>query len=644
MWFASPICILNVTKIVKRMCGIAGIVSLSKIDIGMLYSMTDIISHRGPDGAGHWVNDDYTVALGHRRLSIIDLTEGGKQPMHYAGRYTITFNGEIYNYIELKSMLIKQGFTFKSDSDTEVLLALYARDGSACLKLLDGMFAFAIYDSQEKRLFCARDRFGEKPFFYSYKPGHHFIFGSEIKQLFEAGFPRDFNSYQLYNYLENEYVLSNLSDEHDTFYAGVKKLPKSFFLTVDDLIQIKEERYWEINLDNKRFIKYGEAVEEFRTVFFESIKRRMRSDVLIGSSLSGGLDSSSIVCSIQHLFRNDNLNQKTFSARFHNFDRDEGEFIQYVLNKNNITPFSVWPSEEGFINDLDSLMFYQDEPFPSASIYTQYCVMSEAKKQSVIVLLDGQGADEILGGYEHYLPYYLNELAAKNKSLFEEEMRYMKVIHPHMQFENYHRPIPERKELSNKVSFIGKLKNIVRPLYKLINSKKYKRIHTLLPTNTFYDERFFEKISYQKKHNFLPSLKDLNGYLKYSVEKNNLEDLLRFCDRNSMAHSREVRLPFLSKDLVEFLFSLPASYKIRNGWTKAIMRDAMHNILPIEIERRADKIGYEPPQKKWMENKKIMDKVKDSYQILVKNKILKKSASENRKLDFQVLNIAALIK
>jgi asparagine synthase (glutamine-hydrolysing) len=627
------------------MCGIAGIVNKNKVDNELIIKMTDIISHRGPDGEGHWFNEDGNVALGHRRLSIIDLTEGGKQPMHYAERFTITFNGEIYNYIELKDMLVKQGFIFKSDSDTEVLLALYTRDGSACLNLLDGMFAFAIYDKLEKRLFCARDRFGEKPFFYSYKPGQYFMFGSEIKQLFAAGISREFNSYQLYNYLENAHILSNPSDEHETFYADVKKLPKSSFIIVNDAIQIKEEKYWEIDLTKKSFIKYEEAVDEFRSVFLESVKRRMRSDVPVGSSLSGGLDSSSIVCSIQKLFGNGNLNQKTFSARFENFDRDEGKFIQYVLDNNNVTPFSVWPSEEGFLNDIDSLMFHQDEPFPSASIYAQYCVMAEAKRQDVIVLLDGQGADEILGGYEYYLPYYLKELAVTNKSLFDEEMRYMEVVHPHLKFENgYSAALQGEKEIAKKASIKEGIKNSIRPLYKLVNPKKYKHIYSLLPLNTFYDETFFNKISDQKRYDFLPPANDMNKFLKHSVEKDNLEDLLRFCDRNSMAHSREVRLPFLSSDLVEFLFSLPASYKIRNGWTKAIMRDAMHGILPMEIERRTDKIGYEPPQKKWMTNKKITDKIHDSYEVLVKNNILKPSALQDRKLDWQVINIATLIK
>ncbi len=628
------------------MCGIAGIVSNSKIEISLLKKMTDVIAHRGPDGEGHWLNSEQTVGFGHRRLSIIDLSDAGHQPMHYLDRYTITFNGEIYNYIELKENLHKEGFTFISDTDTEVLLALYSKHGKNCLTYLDGMFAFAIYDKVTKIVFCARDRFGEKPFYYVHQPGKYFIFGSEIKQLFKAGISKKFNDTQIYNYLQNPYALTNPNNEHDTFYSEIKKLPKASFLTVDNTLNITEEIYWKINLEKKLNISYEEAVDQFRKLFFESIKRRMRSDVAIGSSLSGGLDSSSIVCSIKELYKKENITQKTFSARFENFSRDEGKFIQYVLNETNVTPYSVWPSENGFLNDITKLMFHQDEPFPTASIYAQYCVMEEAKKQNVVVLLDGQGADEILAGYEYYLPFYLKELSITQPKLFKEEMEFMKTIHPHLLFDtNFNFIATTDSELSKpkQLSVKEKFKNIIRPAYKLLNKKKYNRILQKMPLNTFYNDEFFKKIANHKQYNFEYKDSSTNGFLKHSVQTCNLEDLLRFSDRNSMAQSREVRLPFLSVELVEFLFALPAAYKIRQGWTKAILRDAMHGILPKEIERRVDKIGYEPPQKKWMQNPKIETQVINSYYTLIKHKILNENSLKERKLDWQVLNIATLI-
>ena len=628
------------------MCGIAGIINNTNANLNTLREMTEVISHRGPDGEGHWHNKEKNVAFGHRRLSIIDLSDAGKQPMHYLDRYTITFNGEIYNYVELKNDLLNDGYTFISHTDTEVLLALYSKYGKNCLKYLDGMFAFAIYDNVDKTVFCARDRFGEKPFYYAHKPNEYFIFGSEIKQLFKAGISKEFNINQLYNYLENPYALTNPDNEHDTFYSEIKKLPKASIIIVDNTLNITEEIYWQINLENKLNISYEEAVDQFRKLFFESIKRRMRSDVAIGSSLSGGVDSSSIVCSIQQLYKEASITQKTFSARFENFSRDEGKFIQYVLDQTKVTPYNVWPSEEGFLENIDKLMFHQDEPFPTASIYAQYCVMEEAKKQNVVVLLDGQGADEILAGYEYYLPFYLKELSINNPKLFKEEMEYMKALHPHLLFDANFQFISTSDSFSNKsnqISFKERFKNIIRPIYKLINKKKYERVLQKMPLNNFYNEEFFKKIANQKQYNFEYKNLSTNGFLKHSVQTCNLEDLLRFSDRNSMAQSREVRLPFLSTELVEFLFALPAAYKIKKGWTKAILRDAMHGILPIEIERRVDKIGYEPPQKKWMLNPKIETQVIHSYHTLIKHKILNENSLKERKLDWQVLNVAALL-
>ncbi len=627
------------------MCGIAGIISHTKIDRDILKKMTDVIAHRGPDGEGHWLNVEETVGFGHRRLSIIDLSDAGKQPMHYNQRYTITYNGEIYNYVELRETLMNEGYSFTSYTDTEVLLALYSKHKEKCLDLLDGMFAFAIYDNVDKTIFCARDRFGEKPFYYAYSPNQYFIFGSEIKQLFKAGISTTFNNRQLYNYFENPYALTNPKNAHETFYEKINKLPKASFVIVDANLTIKEELYWKIDLEKKVVITYEAAVEKFRELFFKSIQQRMRSDVPVGSSLSGGLDSSSIVCSIQKLYKEQDITQKTFSARFENFSRDEGKFIDYILNQNKVTPYHIWPNEEGFITDLQELLYYQDEPFPSASIYAQYCVMQEAKKQNVVVLLDGQGADELLAGYEYYLPFYLKELVATSPTLFQSEMESMKAIHPHLKFNEHfeYKQTLQAPVTSNTTTVIEKFKTAIRPIYKLIYSKKYERIKYNMPLPRYYHPSFFEKIQAEKKYDFTFRKLSLNEYLSHSFQINNLEDLLRFSDRNAMAQSREVRLPFLSKDLVEFLFALPASYKIKGGWTKALLRDAMHGILPPEIERRVDKIGYEPPQTKWMQNPKIEAQIVNAYHTLINHKILNALSLKERQWDWQVLNIAALL-
>jgi asparagine synthase (glutamine-hydrolysing) len=286
------------------MCGIAGIISLNgaQVQAQRVKQMTNVIAHRGPDGDGLWLSANGFAALGHRRLSIIDLSNEADQPMHYLDRYTMVFNGEIYNYIELKETLIKQGYTFKTSSDTEVLMALYDRHGMDCLSLLDGMFAFVIFDAQHNKLFGARDRFGEKPFFYSYEQNKEFLFGSELKCLWAGGAPKVVNQKMLFNYLSFTSI-ENPQDNSETFYNYCKRLPHAHFFTLDistNEFQIK--RYYEIETKSiNASISVADASKKLEEIFYTSVQRRLRSDVPVGSSLSGGLDSSLIVCIIDEL-------------------------------------------------------------------------------------------------------------------------------------------------------------------------------------------------------------------------------------------------------------------------------------------------------------------------------------------------------
>ena len=542
------------------MCGIAGIFSFTnKVNTHQLKSMTDVISHRGPDGDGHWVNESGKIGFGHRRLSIIDLSNNGKQPMHYLDeRYTITFNGEIYNYIELKQTLLKQGYQFKSDSDTEVLMALYDFKKEKCLDDLDGMFAFAIWDEKEQTLFCARDRFGEKPFHY-YQDNNQFIFASEIKQFWGLGIEKEIDQEKISNYVKHG-VIDNADDLSKTFFHNIKRLDAAHYIVINNTHKIKKQRYWDINLNAPKFSgTIEQAAEKFLELFTESICLRLRSDVPVGSSLSGGLDSSSIVMLID-LLKGKELKQNTFSARFKDFDKDEGAHIETVVKASkNIDVHYVWPDAAYFEKVFDKVVYHQDEPFGSASIVAQYAVMELAKENNVTVLLDGQGADEQLAGYLLYYHTYLNQLFYENKNLYETE--YNKYVEFHQQAYPY-KPIVEQETFRMK---LGKYKKII-----LGKDMPYKNgLKTEL-----------------KKHTTVAGIKEL----------------LRYADRNSMAHSREVRLPFLSHKLVEFVFSLPDAYKINNGWTKFVLRKAMDKILPNSICWRVDKIGYEPPQKKWVTN------------------------------------------
>jgi asparagine synthase (glutamine-hydrolysing) len=585
------------------MCGIAGIISLRDTASlkHVVKRMTDSISHRGPDGEGVWENDARNVCLGHRRLSILDLTEAGAQPMHYANRYTIVFNGEIYNYLELRKKLIANGFEFKSDSDTEVLLALYHEKQEKCLLDLDGMFAFVIFDSKENTIFAARDRFGEKPFYYTINDGLLY-FSSEIKAFWEIGLNKNADAEMLYYYLRDA-QLHHPFDNSKTFYKDIIKLKPASYLKINlSNSKLPEQtKYWTIDENRSNIYdswNQNDIVDKFYDLFKESIQRRLRSDVPVGSSLSGGLDSSAVVCMINEIKKNTNIKQATFSARFPGFAKDEGAFMNSVISATNTTAHFTFPEKNGFLESFDKMCFHQDEPFGSASIYAQYEVMRLAKDAGVTVLLDGQGADEMLGGYS----YYRDSL---NVKLFDN----LNVVNPLS---------------SSSVSTMQLLKSSVkRNIPAVLNLyRKFKRINSGTILNSPYQKDFMNSVSALKSA--YPVHTSLYGHLRHDLLDGNLEDLLRYADRNSMAHSREVRLPFLSSELVEFVMALPDIYKINGEWTKWVQRLAFEKIMPQEITWRKDKVGYEPPQKTWMEDANIKERIMSSKKTLFDNGIITK--------------------
>ncbi|MBN3583043.1 asparagine synthase (glutamine-hydrolyzing) [Algoriphagus aestuarii] len=606
------------------MCGIAGILSENPnlITNQRLVKMTDSIIHRGPDGSGHWISENGKVGFGHRRLSILDLSESGSQPMHYLDRYTLTFNGEIYNYLEIKERLLKKGYQFKSQSDTEVLLALFDFKREQCLQELDGMFAFALYDNQTGEVFCARDRFGEKPFFYTIEESA-FLFGSEMKEFWAAGVSKSPDPVMIFNYLHFD-LLDNHSNLGQTFFKNVKRLPPGHFL-VWKAGEITIKNYWRINPKNQnREICFEEAKEKFRALFMESVSRRLRSDVLVGSSLSGGIDSSLVVCTIDQLLKDHPESiQNTFSARFKNFHKDEGYFIDKVRAKTRINSHEVY-SEIGEMEGLlDKICYHQEEPFGSASILVQYQVYELAKKNGVTVLLDGQGADEILAGYHPYFATFFNEIRKKSGVKFEQEFAAYQFLHQENQIN------PKIRKPGLKQSVSSRFPNLMNKVgRKMVN---FKRKNSSLMADDFFEE--YKKVAH---NDFKFDFGNLNSHLYFSTFEVGLPTLLRYADRNSMAHSREVRLPFLSHELVEFVFSLPAEFKIHNGWTKYLMREAFQDILPKEITWRKDKIGFEPPQKSWMESANTQENIRASREILTNKGVLKKGAK-----DFPIVSQAA---
>ena len=588
------------------MCGIAGILQIDPNSYNKenVKRMTDVLSHRGPDGEGFWQNNSNNVLFGHRRLSILDLSDAAAQPFHYMDRYTVLHNGEIYNYIELREELKGKGYQFRTQTDTEVLVAAYDCWKEDCLEQFDGMFAFVIWDEKEKEFFAARDRFGEKPFYYIDDPGNKtFLFASEIKAFWSISLGKEFNKKMLFNFLTIGYT-DNPTQPDETFYDDIKKLPAASFLKIrmrsDILIEI--EKYWDIDVEEQEDnISDDEAITRFNELFKTSIKRRLRSDVPLGTSLSGGLDSSSIAATITK-FQISNFKFQTFSAIFPGFEKNEENYIDEVANHFSLRSFKTVVSDKEIPDLFEKIVQQQDEPFGSAGTLPQYKVFELAKQNNVKVLLDGQGADEILAGYHKYYQWYWQELFRQRKLISSGELEKAKEI-----------GINEKFGVRNIIASL-------LPDFASVFLERQYLLHALKQEDLSKD---FVHLQSKEAYYTTPAIFTLNGVLYFNTCMHGLEELLRYADRNSMAHGREVRLPFLSHELVEFLFSLPSHFKIRNGWTKWTLRKAMEKTLPSAITWRPNKIGLEPPQRSWMQLPAVGEMIHEAKRKLINEKVLK---------------------
>ena len=561
------------------MCGICGIVKFdgNKPETEKVHQMMNSLKHRGPDDDGIYL--DKSVGLGFVRLSILDLSEQGHQPMNdSADRYVIVYNGEIYNYLELKEELAEYGFRFKSNSDTEVLLNMYIHFGKECLNKLNGMFSFVIYDKLNNSVFGARDRFGVKPFYY-YKDEKQFIFASEIPAILEV-YDKENKANELVIY---EYLLHNRTDQtENTFFEGIKKLQHGHSFEIKDN-QLTISRWY--NLE-KNIGKVQYNPEKYKELFVDAVKLRLRSDVPVGVCLSGGLDSSAITSAISKKLKNNKVH--TFSAVYEKGEKgDESVFIDLYKNELPNMHFTT-PKSDTLLVDLKHFIRFHAEPIPSTSPYAQYCVMNLAK-ESVVVTLDGQGADEALAGYHYFFGFYFKELLqqAKLKRLFKEIAQYRKKHH----------------------SFDG-----LKFLAYFLLPGKFKNKVSVLET-AYLNPEFVKKITSSERPTIINDLygsPDLNAALINHFEYK-LEHLLKWSDRNSMAFSLESRTPFLDYRLVEYTLSLPSEYKIRNGETKFVLREAMKGILPETIRKRHDKVGFETPQDKWFRNPDFQNLI---YEVL----------------------------
>lgn len=541
------------------MCGING---FSWGNEELIKKMNEVIRHRGPDDEGIYVDDN--ISLGHVRLAIIDLSSKGHQPMKYErnGREVwIVHNGEIYNFKELRKVLENRGYEFNSNTDTEVILASYVEWGFECVERFNGMWAFAIYDKSKNLLFLSRDRFGIKPLYYYYD-GKNIIFSSEIKGILVHPIKRRPNDEMIFDFL----YYNLLDHTEDTFFEGIKRVMPGHNAVFD--LKSREFRTWKY-YDLRMRIKSKKEKpdpQKFRELFFKAVGRRLIADVPVGSCLSGGLDSSSIVCVMRKLVPEGDI--KTFSLVFPELPIDESEYQRVVVNKCGVEWSKTTFTAEDTLKDLEDLIWTQEEPFSTLSVYGQYRVMKLAHEKGMKVLLDGQGSDEILAGYHYFFGYYYYELFRKLKwaTLIREIINYKR----------------------NTGSF-----NALKYFSGLILPMKVKKL-ILTRSSKYISKEFLSK--FKDRINTRFQKKCLNEALIDAVI-NNLPHLLRFEDKNSMRWSIESRVPFLDPELVEFVLSTPSEAKIKKGVTKAILRKALKGIVPDMILERKDKIGFATPDK-----------------------------------------------
>ncbi|MCX8514228.1 MAG: asparagine synthase (glutamine-hydrolyzing), partial [Burkholderiales bacterium] len=637
------------------MCGISGFIAFKNkfVLAKHLEQMTQQIKHRGPDDEGYFAinlksqefilsgvdsvkifdkkfaasylpqqnvenlaEEQCKLGFGHRRLAILDLSALGHQPLSIdQGNYWICFNGEVFNYLEIKLELELLGYNFISTSDTEVILAAYKEWGEQCLAKFNGMFAFLVYDKLKQQVFIARDRFGIKPL-YCYKDSQAIYFASEIKQFsILPSWQAKLNHQMAYDFL-----VYGLSDHrHETLFQDVFQLRGGEFAIINlanfealnsnlEMQQILKTKQW-YELPQQAYLKgYNDAKNDFRTVFEQAVKLRLRSDVDIGSCLSGGLDSSAIVSVMANeLDKQGKISKlKTFSACSEHAQFDEREYIEEVVKQTQAQSFYCYPDLERLLFKMDQITWHQDEPFGSTSIYAQWAVFAEAKQQKVKVLLDGQGADEQLAGYQGlYFQILLNQLLRRG---------------------NIVQLIKELKLLKKNHGFDSK-KGLLKAIMSLFPDRVKVVVGKILGKQQYaLDWLNTEKLKVKQINPFIQTglaKANIKQTLKSQICYNNLSMLLHWEDRDSMAHSIESRVPFLDFRLVELIFSMPDEFKIYNGVTKRVLRDGLDGVLPNKIKNRMNKLGFATPEEIWLRDNEIIFRQLISEAVTISGGILK---------------------
>jgi len=551
----------------------------------------DIVAHRGPDGRGWeiYASPAGPVALGHRRLAIIDVSDAGLQPMGDAsGRYQMVYNGEIYNYIELREEMRAKGEVFVSESDSEVLLRAYMLWGEDALSRLRGMFAFLIWDDRDKTLFAARDRYGIKPLYLAATP-RGVAFGSEIKQLLGLpGISGRMNIARVHDFLA-----SGVSDHTaETMFEGVVQLRGGECVTIDASraghLAVPVRRWYPATAGEVS-LSEGEAAERFREMLTESVKLHLRSDVPVGSCLSGGLDSSAIVCLMSEMMGSGagGARVNTVSACYAEKSVDEKPFMDAVVAHAHTEPHFIFPKGEDVFQRASDITWHQDEPFGSTSIFAQWCVFEEAHRVGVKVMLDGQGADEQLGGYHHSFSFHLARLI--------RQLRFGEALRTMQERQSWH-GVPMAQQLKHGLIPLlpAGLANRLRSRHRALTQHDWLGGELLRQQGN--DKTAFERAGAELG---LPPVTDLRSLCMTLTYGSNLSMLLHWEDRNSMAHAIEARVPFLDHPLVEFSLALGNDHKIVGGDTKRVLRRAMEKLLPPAVLGRRDKLGFATPEETW---------------------------------------------
>lgn len=564
------------------MCGIAGLWNLEgqPVSPAILERFTNSLAHRGPDGNGFYIDPKANLGFGHRRLAIIDTSDGGRQPMSFAnGRYWIVFNGEIYNFLELKAELEQQGYQFKTDSDTEIILAGYHHWGEDCQLRFNGMWAFAIWDREERRLFISRDRFGVKPLIY-YFDQKRFAFASEMKAFLELDwFQAEFDPEMVAAALTDRQLVEGTER---ALLRDLKRLPGGYCLTIKQSGDMKICRWWNtLDYLESTPSTYDKQVELYRELFLDACRIRMRSDVSIGTSLSGGLDSSSIVCSMRHIHDSGNTGQRlandwqrAFVATYPGSAIDEREYADEVIKKTGANPIYCEITPQMYLEYFENVLFQFEE---ISDIHLgPWAVHKAQREHGIVVTLDGHGGDEALGGYPWHVTASLKHAISdasplqavelldimKNLELFPREQFYWKSIQ--MLGGKFIEKALKKKQnwlIQSPVKFVS-------PAYEEDRSRISK------------EDALFQRLYVDFHFTQLPM---------------NLRDF----DRLSMAHGVEVRSPFMDWRLVVFTFSLRSTSKIGGGFTKRILRDALKGILPESIRLRTRKLGFPNMAESW---------------------------------------------